>query len=80
MMGSSASFKINDQTGSFDRDIQTTMFSQPKLDKCGVFFCENDRKLVEGSFMTTLAQVIKTYNVQSDKPALFGVKTDKWND
>ena len=80
MMGSSASFKINDQTGSFDRDIQTTMFSQPKLDKWGIFFCENDRKLVEQALMTTLAQVIKTYNVQSDKPALFGVKTDKWTD
>ena len=80
MMGGSAIFKINDQTGSFDRDIQTTMFTQPKLDKWGIFFCENDRKLVEQSLMSTLAQVIKTYNVQSDKPLLFGVRTDKWND
>jgi aubergine len=80
IMGSNASFKINDQTGSFDRDIQTTMFTQPKLDKWGIFFCDNDKSLVEKSLMTTLAQVIKTYNVQSDKPAMFGVKSDRWSD
>lgn len=80
MLGSNANFKINDQTGSFDRDIQNVMFSQPNLDKWGVFFCENDRKLVETSFMTTLNQVIGTYKVQCSKPALFGVKSDRWND
>ncbi|OMJ88066.1 hypothetical protein SteCoe_10049 [Stentor coeruleus] len=80
MMGGNANFKINDQTGSFDRDIQNTMFSQPNLDKWGVFFCENDRKLVESSFMTTLNQVISTYKVQCQKPVLFGVKSDRWND
>lgn len=80
MLGGNSNFKINEQTGSFDRDIQNVMFSQPNLDRWGVFFCENDRKLVETSFMTTLNQVIGTYKVQCSKPALFGVKSDRWND
>jgi aubergine len=80
LLGNNANFKINDQTGSFDRDIQNAMFTQPELDKWGIFFCENDRKLVETSFMTTLSQVSQTYKLRSNKPVLFGIKGDRWNE
>ena len=47
-------FKINKQRGSFDCDIKIMMFAQSNLDHSGALFCENDRKLVKTSFMTTL--------------------------
>ena len=80
VMGDNNSFKINESTGNFDRDIQRKMYTQPKLDKWGIFFCENDRKLVEQSLMSNLLQVIKSFNVVCEKPALFGVKSDKWQE
>ncbi|OMJ75543.1 hypothetical protein SteCoe_25277 [Stentor coeruleus] len=80
VMGDNTAFKINDSTGSFDRDIQRKMFAQPRLDKWGIFHCENDKKLVEQSLMANLIQVIKTFNVSCEKPAIFSVSSDKWND
>ncbi|CAG9312433.1 unnamed protein product [Blepharisma stoltei] len=79
MMGGGNSFKINEQNGSFDRDVQNTMFQQPPLDRWGIFYCENDKRLID-QFMTVMQQVIGTYKVNCQKPAMFGVKSDRWND
>lgn len=78
VLGNNQNFNIN-QTGSFDREAQTKMFTQPKLNVWGVFHCQNDTRLVE-SFMGVLQQVIKTYNVDCNKPRLFAVRTDRWDD
>jgi aubergine len=80
IMGDNNSFRINESSGSFDRDIQRKMYSQPKLDKWGVFYCEADKRLVEQSLMSNLQQVIKSFNVVCDKPAMFAVHSDKWQD
>ena len=80
LMGDNQKFKINDQTGSFERDIQRTMFSQPRLDKWGIFYCERDEKLVEQSLMSNLALVIKSFNANIDRPAKFSVGSENWND
>ncbi|OMJ90456.1 hypothetical protein SteCoe_7154 [Stentor coeruleus] len=80
IMGDNASFRINEAIGSFDRDIQRKMYTQPKLDRWGIFHCENDKKLVEQNLMTNLVQVMKTYCVACDKPATFIVASDKWGD
>lgn len=80
LMGDNHKFRINEQTGNFDRDIQRKMFYQPKLDKWGVFYCDNDKKLVEQSLMINLIQAVKGFQVLCEKPAMFAVNSDKWQD
>ena len=79
-MGDQSSFKINEATGNFDRDIQQKMFFQPKIDKWGIFFIESDKQLVERSLVTNLVQVVKTFQFACEKPALFAVSSDRWQD
>jgi aubergine-like protein len=79
-MGDQNSFKINEATGNFDRDIQQKMFNQPKIDKWGIFYTESDKQLVERSLLTNLVQVVKTFQFACEKPAMFGVSSERWSD
>jgi aubergine-like protein len=79
-MGDQTTFKINETTGSFDRDVQQKMFSQPKIDKWGIFFCENDKQLVERNLVANLLQVVKTFHFACEKPAMFSVSSERWQD
>ncbi|OMJ83571.1 hypothetical protein SteCoe_15480 [Stentor coeruleus] len=80
IMGNNESFHINEAIGSFDRDVQKKMFSQPRIDKWGVFYVEFDKKLVEQNLLSNLHQSIKTFNVACEKPAQFSIASDRWED
>jgi aubergine-like protein len=78
-MGKNMGFNINPSTGSFDRDVQKKMFEQPELKIWGIFHMENDKRLVD-SFMGILQQVIQQFEVQCQKPVIFPVRGDRWEE
>lgn len=80
IVGNNQSFRINEAIGNFDRDIQKKMYSQPRIDKWGIFHVDFDKKLVEQNLLNSLLQSIKTFNVACEKPATFSVSSDRWED
>lgn len=78
-LGRNAGFNINEQSGSFDRDVQKAMFDQPALGMWGVIFAESDRRLID-SMMQNLKPVIDTYQVQCRPPNLMAVPSTRWGD
>jgi aubergine-like protein len=78
-LGKNSNFNINEQSGSFDRDVQKAMFEQPRLNMWGVIFAESDRRLID-SMMQNLKPVIDTYQVQCNPPNLMAVSSARWAD
>jgi aubergine-like protein len=78
-LGKNGNFNINEQSGSFDRECQKAMFTQPSLDMWGVIFAEQDRRLVD-SMMSNLKPVIDTFQVACRPPNLMSVSSARWAD
>mmetsp|Transcript_18130 Transcript_18130/g.32433 ORF Transcript_18130/g.32433 Transcript_18130/m.32433 type:complete len:775 (-) Transcript_18130:767-3091(-) len=78
-LGRNSNFNINEQSGSFDRDVQKAMFEQPNLGMWGIIFAESDRRLVD-SMMQNLKPVIDTYQVQCRPPNQMSVQSTRWSD
>jgi len=60
-----------------DRKIQQKMFSQPELDKWGVFYCAQDTKIAK-QFIDTMGKCLEQINYSAQQPREFPIRTNRF--
>ena len=70
---------LDANSDDLDRQIQTKMYSQPKIGKCAIFCSKQDQKSYS-KFIDVLCQSVKTFKYSMDRPKQFIVNSNRIED
>jgi aubergine-like protein len=76
-MGKGRSFQINAGSGRFDRDVQSEMYEQVKLNMWGIFYMRSDVSLVN-TFLGTFQQCLTQVGFNAAAPGRFEIQSQSW--